>query len=105
MEAGEIAFGRLVEACGDAAPALQPFSRRVVARETSAHADADLVLTTLEYALASREVEPGKLIHHAGHGCQYTSAKRTTRLPGAGVAASMGSVGDSYDKALRRTRG
>ena len=35
------------------------FSRRVVAWETSARADADLVLTTLEYALASREVEPG----------------------------------------------
>lgn len=46
------------------------FSRRVVAWETSARADADLVLTTLEYALASREVEPGTLIHHADHGCQ-----------------------------------
>ncbi|MCX4460321.1 IS3 family transposase (plasmid) [Streptomyces sp. NBC_01340] len=46
------------------------FSRRVVAWETSACADADLVLTTLEHALASREVEPGQLIHHADHGCQ-----------------------------------
>ncbi|WP_371665014.1 MULTISPECIES: IS3 family transposase [unclassified Streptomyces] len=45
------------------------FSRRVVAWETSARADADLVLSSLEYALASREVEPGKLIHHADHGC------------------------------------
>lgn len=34
------------------------FSRRVVAWETSARADADLVLTSLEYALASREVAP-----------------------------------------------
>ncbi|MDX3099009.1 IS3 family transposase [Streptomyces sp. ME19-03-3] len=76
------------------------FSRRVVAWETSAHADADLVLTTLEYALASREVAPGKLIHHADHGCQYTSIKLTTRLIRAGVQASMGSVGDSYDNAL-----
>ncbi|WP_369386235.1 IS3 family transposase [Streptomyces sp. CG1] len=76
------------------------FSRRVVAWETSARADADLVLTTLEYALASREVEPGKLIHHADHGCQYTSVKLTTRLLRAGVQASMGSVGDSYDNAL-----
>ncbi|WP_329327033.1 IS3 family transposase [Streptomyces mirabilis] len=76
------------------------FSRRVVAWETSARADADLVLTTLEYALASREVEPGKLVHHADHGCQYTSVKLTTRLLRAGVAASMGSVGDSYDNAL-----
>ncbi|MFJ7209974.1 IS3 family transposase [Streptomyces sp. NPDC098789] len=76
------------------------FSRRVVAWETSARADADLVLSTLEYALASREVEPGKLIHHADHGCQYTSIKLTTRLVRAGVEASMGSVGDSYDNAL-----
>ncbi|MFG2559572.1 IS3 family transposase [Streptomyces sp. NPDC048496] len=37
------------------------FSRRVVAWETSARADADLVLTSLEYALASREVAPGEL--------------------------------------------
>ncbi|MFJ9777652.1 IS3 family transposase [Kitasatospora sp. NPDC101157] len=46
------------------------FSRRVVAWETSARADADLVLTSLEYALASREVAPGQLVHHADHGCQ-----------------------------------
>jgi putative transposase len=76
------------------------FSRRVVAWETSAHADADLVLTSLEYALASREVAPGQLVHHADHGCQYTSIKLTTRLVRAGVQASMGSVGDSYDNAL-----
>ncbi|MFE4054397.1 IS3 family transposase [Streptomyces sp. YIM B13518] len=75
-------------------------SRRMVAWETAAHADADLVLTTLEYALASREVEPGQLIHHADHGCRYTSVKLTTRLMRAGIEASMGSVGDSYDNAL-----
>lgn len=46
------------------------FSRRVVAWETSARADADLVLSSLEYALASREVAPGELVHHADHGCQ-----------------------------------
>jgi transposase InsO family protein len=76
------------------------FSRRVVAWETSARADADLVLTSLEYALASREVAPGRLVHHADHGCQYTSIKLTTRLLRAGIQASMGSIGDSYDNAL-----
>jgi len=76
------------------------FSRRVVAWETSARADADLVLSSLEYALASREVEPGRLVHHADHGCQYTSIKLTTRLQRAGIDASIGSVGDSYDNAL-----
>ncbi|WP_274919491.1 IS3 family transposase [Streptomyces sp. WZ-12] len=78
------------------------FSRRVVAWETSAHADADLVLTVLEYALASREVEPGTLIHHADHGCQYTSIKLTTRPLRAGIEASMGSIGDSFDNALAK---
>lgn len=77
-----------------------PFSRRVVAWETSARADAGLVLSSLEYALASREVEPGRLIHHADHGGQYTSIRLTTRLLRAGVEASMGAVEDSYDNAL-----
>ncbi|MFG2584795.1 IS3 family transposase [Streptomyces malaysiensis] len=76
------------------------FSRRVVAWETSAHADADLVLSSLEYALTSREVAPGELVHHADHGTRYTSIKLTTRLVGAGIQASMGSVGDSFDNAL-----
>ncbi|WP_189939310.1 DDE-type integrase/transposase/recombinase, partial [Streptomyces sulfonofaciens] len=79
------------------------FSRRVVAWETSAHADADLVLTCLEYALASREVGPGQLIHHADQSCQYTSVKLTTRLVRAGIQTSMGSLGDSYDNALTET--
>ncbi|WP_175435622.1 IS3 family transposase [Streptomyces hawaiiensis] len=55
---------------------------------------------TLEYALASREVESGWLIHPADHGRQYTSINLTTRLMGAGVRASIGSVGDSYNNAL-----
>ncbi|MFC1405748.1 MULTISPECIES: IS3 family transposase [Streptacidiphilus] len=76
------------------------FSRRVVGWETSARADADLVLSSLEYALASREVRPGTLIHHADHGTQYTSIKLTTRMVRAGIKGSMGSVGDSYDNAL-----
>ncbi|MEU9288927.1 IS3 family transposase [Streptomyces sp. NPDC048275] len=53
-------------------PIRDAFSRRVAAWETSAHADADLVLTSLEYALASREVAPGELVHHADHGTRYT---------------------------------
>ncbi|WP_326700549.1 IS3 family transposase [Streptomyces sp. NBC_01754] len=76
------------------------YSRRVVAWETSARANADLVLTSLEYALASRDPVPGELVHHADHGCQYTSIKLTTRLLRAGIEASMGSVGDSYDNTL-----
>ncbi len=77
------------------------FSRKVVAWETSDVADADLVCAVLEYALRSRRpAGDGGLIHHADHGSQYTSIKLTTRLVRAGIRASMGSVGDSYDNAL-----
>lgn len=76
------------------------FSRRIVGWHTSERADADLVLTALEYALHGRPVEPGQLVHHSDHGCQYTSIKLTTRLLKAGIEPSMGTVGDSYDNAL-----
>jgi transposase InsO family protein len=77
------------------------FSRKVIAWETSDTADADLVCAVLEYALRSRRpAADGNLIHHADHGCQYTSIKLTTRLLRAGIRASMGTVGDSYDNAL-----
>jgi transposase InsO family protein len=77
------------------------FSRKVIAWETSDVADADLVCAVLEYALRSRRpAADGTLIHHADHGSQYTSIKLTTRLVRAGVRASMGTVGDSYDNAL-----
>jgi len=77
------------------------FSRKIVAWETSDVADADLVCAVLEYALRSRRPPAdGTLVHHADHGSQYTSIKLTTRLLRAGITASMGTVGDSYDNAL-----
>jgi putative transposase len=77
------------------------FSRRVVAWETSRHPDANLVCAALEYALHSRRPAADRtLVHHADHGSQYTSIRLTTRLLKAGIRASMGTVGDSYDNAL-----
>ena len=40
---------------------------------------------------------------HNDRGSQYTSIKYTERLEEAGIAASVGSVGDSYDNALAET--
>ncbi|MFK0203966.1 IS3 family transposase [Streptomyces lavendulae] len=68
------------------------FSRRVVARETSARADADLVLTTLEYALASREPIAGELIHHADHGCQGGFNRSSQHLDFGGVQDRYGGL-------------
>ena len=62
----------------------------------------DLVLDALEQALHAREVGQG-LIHHSDRGCQYLSIRYTERLADAGVDASVGSVGDSYDNALAET--
>ena len=77
------------------------FSRRIVGWHTSPVADTALVLTALEYALALRKPPSDRsLVHHADHGSQYTSIALTTRLAKVGIAASMGTVGDSYDNAL-----
>ena len=76
------------------------FSNKVVGWATAARADTELVLCALSYALRSRDVQDGQLIHHSDKGCQYTALRFTQRLADAGVAPSTGSVGDSYDNAL-----
>jgi len=58
------------------------------------------VLTALNHALRSRDVQPGQLIFHSDKGAQYTALRFTQRLVDAGVAPSTGSTGDSYDNAL-----
>ena len=76
------------------------FSNKVVGWATAVRADTGLVLSALGYALRSREVRDGQLVHHSDKGCQYTALRFTQRLADAGVAPSTGSVGDSYDNAL-----
>jgi putative transposase len=56
-------------------------------------------LDALEQALHARQTEKG-LICHNDHGSQYLSIRYTERLAEAGIDASVGSVGDSYDNAL-----
>ncbi|MDJ0346457.1 hypothetical protein QMK19_33410 [Streptomyces sp. H10-C2] len=45
----------------------------------------------------------GELIHHADAGSQYTSFALAEHLGRAGIAASIGSVGDAYDCQSLRT--
>jgi transposase InsO family protein len=59
-----------------------------------------LVQSALEMGLFRRDVTRGQLTHHADHGSQYTSLAFSQRLADAGIAASMGSVGDAYDNAM-----
>jgi len=76
------------------------FANRIVGWATDPRATTTLVLTALNHALRSRDVQPGQLIFHSDKGAQYTALRFTQRLVDAGVAPSTGSTGDSYDNAL-----
>ena len=76
------------------------FSRRIVGWQTSDHLRAEFVTDALEMALWSREVQPGQLTAHSDRGAQYTSFAYTDRLNEAGIAPSVGSVGDAFDNAM-----
>jgi putative transposase len=79
------------------------FARRIVGWRVSRTAHAGFVLDALEQALHERRPLKGGLIHHSDRGGQYVSIRYTERLLEAGIAPSVGSVGDSYDNALAET--
>jgi putative transposase len=78
---------------------LDAFSRRVVGWAMADHLRSELVVEALEMATWNRRPSPG-LVHHSDHGCQYTSLAFGQRCRQAGIAVSMGSVGDCYDNAM-----
>ena len=75
------------------------YSRYIVGWRVSTSLQTGLALDALEQALHAREVADG-LVHHSDRGVQYLSIRYTERLAEAGIANSVGSVGDSYDNAL-----
>jgi transposase InsO family protein len=78
------------------------FSRKIVGWRVSSSLRSDLALDALEQALQGRTEREG-LIHHSDRGVQYLSIRYTDRLAEAGINASVGSIGDSYDNALAET--
>ena len=83
---------------------IDTFARRIVGWKVSRNAHAGFVLDALEQAIhARRPAEVSGLVHHSDRGSQYLSIKYTERLVEAGIAPSVGSVGDSYDNALAET--
>jgi Integrase core domain len=78
------------------------FSRCIVGWRVSRSLRSDLALDALEQALHQRPHGDG-LVHHSDRGVQYLSIRYTERLAEAGIEASVGSVGDSYDNALAET--
>jgi len=75
------------------------FSRMIVGWQIAPHMRTDLVLDALEMATWQRQVANG-CVHHSDAGSQYTSLRYTDRLDVAGLAASIGTIGDSYDNAM-----
>ncbi len=78
------------------------FARRIVGWRVNRSLHTDLVLDALEQAIWARGKAEG-LVHHSDRGVQYLSIRYTERLAKAGIDASVGSVGDSYDNALAET--
>jgi putative transposase len=77
------------------------FSRFVIGWQTSASLRTDLALDALEMALWRRRARRlNGLVHHSDRGIQYLAIRYSERLAEAGIAASVGSRGDSYDNAL-----
>jgi putative transposase len=64
------------------------------------HLRTDLVLDALEMAIWRRDLTGGAVVHHSDRGTQYTSYRYSDRLAEDGIAASVGSKGDSYDNAM-----
>jgi putative transposase len=83
---------------------IDAYARRIVGWRVSRTAEASFVLDALEHAIhARRPARGGGLIHHSDRGSQYLSIRYTERLGEAGIAPSVGRVGDSYDNALAET--
>ena len=63
------------------------------------HLRAELVVDTLQMAIARRKPAPG-LVHHSDRGVHYTSLSFSKRLEDEGLIPSMGRAGSAYDNAL-----
>jgi putative transposase len=79
---------------------LDVFSRAIIGWQLANNMRTTLVLDALRMALGTRQ--PGAdftLVAHTDQGSQYVSYDYTQVLDDAGVLASVGTVGDAYDKA------
>ena len=82
---------------------IDAFSRLIAGWRTAASHSTDLVLDALVMAVTCRArqgVKVAGLIHHSDAGSEYLSIRYGAELVAAGIAPSVGSVGDSYDNAL-----
>lgn len=86
------------------AAVMDAYSRLIVGWSIADHMRTELVTDALGMAVLRRQ--PGiagngkATILHSDHGSQFTSWAFGQRLRGAGLLASMGTVGDCYDNAM-----
>jgi putative transposase len=81
------------------------YSRRILGWRASICKTSDLVTAALAQALSVRrrvssEFTASGLIHHSDAGSLYTALAFTVELAAAGIAGSIGTVGDALDNAL-----
>jgi transposase InsO family protein len=81
------------------------YSRRILGWRTSASKATPLVMAALEQALFTRRRHDAHftstgLVFHSDAGSQYTAISFTEALLEAGIAPSIGTVGDALDNAL-----
>ncbi len=86
---------------------IDAYARRILGWRCSTAMTTPLVLDALEHAIWTRTREGitdlTGLVHHNDRGSQYTSIALTDRLVEAGIDASVGAVGSTYDNALAET--
>jgi putative transposase len=86
---------------------IDAYARMILGWRTSTSMTTQLVLDAVEHAIWTRGrrglTDLGGVIHHTDAGAQYTSVRFAERLADAGISASVGSVGDSFDNALAET--
>ncbi len=85
---------------------IDAFARRIIGWRCGHTMNTQLVLDALDQAVWTRQREGrplGSVVAHTDRGSQYTAIRYTERLAEAGIAASVGSVGSSYDNALAET--
>jgi putative transposase len=78
------------------------YSRRILGWRVSSTLRSDLALDALEQSIWQRRQQGHDLtglVHHSDRGVQYLSIRYAERLAEAGITASVGTTGDSYDNA------
>lgn len=80
------------------ATVMDAYSRRVVGWCLGRTLEAELTVTALERALATRQPRPG-WIHHSDRGVQYACSAYVERLEAAGAQISMAAKGSPLENA------